>query len=142
MRSDLHQDSVNNIQSALANGWIRAACIISNATLPIFSRRVANLAGRCGLPHLSCHWPYPMKPSLKAFDTAAALIAPAGSDRSRIMMVGDQLGTDMAARRHGYKTLLVPTLEPIPWWKQWKHNKEDQIRRDLVVIFPCELRRG
>ncbi len=142
LRYDIRQDAVENIQSALVNGLIQAACIISNAAFSFMSHRVANLANRCGLPYLSCHLPYPMKPSQLAFDTAATLIAPVGFDRSRIMIVGDQLGTDMAAGRYGCKTMLVPTLEPIPWWKRRKHGKEDQIRREMVIVFPHELRRG
>lgn len=140
MRNDLRLDAVMNIRSAISQGWIDAACVVSNSGLWFMSRRVASLASQCGLPYLSCYWPHALKPSQLAFDTAAGLIAPEGFDPADVMMVGDQLGTDMLAILYGYRTLLVPTLHPIPWWKQRKHDKENRIRQDLDIKFPFEQR--
>ena len=139
---NLHQESVRNVRLSLGSQSLKGACIISNAGLWILSFRVKKIATICNLSYTACYWPRPRKPSLRAFDRGAGLIAPAGTERGNILVIGDQLNTDMAASKYGYATLLVPPQEPVPAWKRPKQEKEKKLRLQMGIYFPHELPRG
>ncbi len=134
---DVCQNAVRNIQTALWEGFIRAACIISNVGVWPLAHRVSAIATKYHLPHHACYWPWPMKPSVKAFEHASALIT-SDTDHHKFVIIGDQR-SDMEATKYGYRTILVPPLGTSTWWNSWKRKMEDDHRRRIGARFPHEL---
>lgn len=110
-------DSIQNLLGAKANNWLLDACLLSNCWLYLMSKRVETIARATGLKHHACWWPRPTKPHTRAFEEALSRMS--GSTTSNTVVIGDQFGTDMlGANRLGIRSIWVPPMHPIPFWKR------------------------
>lgn len=127
------QRVIDHLLAAQASGFITDICIFSNTGLACYVPRVRRIAARLNAKHMACYWPFPMKPSEKAFRSAMATI---GGNADNTVMIGDQLRKDiLGANRIGMMSILVETVPPIPFWKMRTHKKDALLCQKIGIKF-------
>ena len=133
-----HKESLAHLCSAVEDGFVRHVCLISNVGIWPLALRVYLIAKANGFASLSCFLPSSTKPNPRVYERAMNLLGlDAEEDRQRVLVVGDQLTTDIVfANRVGVRSALVPTMPPIPRFKKRKMHKEEALRDALNILFP------
>ncbi len=115
-----------HLQAAVAAGYIKGFCLLSNAIIPKKSRRarlkaIAEQAGTDKL-FLATIWTH-LKPHPNPYRKALALLG--NPNPSTVLMIGDQLFTDvLGANRLGIHSLMVEPLGEDPFYITWKRRRE------------------
>lgn len=115
------------ILAAQERGDIQGLAVVSNVVLPVaaWTNRVRLAADQLGSQHfVAAVWPR-LKPHPDPFEQGVALL---GSLPSQTVMVGDQIGKDMAAHWVGLYTILVEPIGLDPWFRQGKRRYEARVR--------------
>lgn len=134
---NLDEDVVSHILVARQNGWLEDCCIISNCAICFMAQRVEDIAKALNMKYHACIWPNSMKPEPPAFEAGMRLI---GGTVKNTIMVGNQIERDIP--QEGYlrdmNTYLVQTIGKIPWWKQGREKKQNEIMKQLKIGFPVK----
>ncbi len=132
---DVFEACIQNVLNARENGWLRNVCILSNAGLFMFARRVEVIAKRYDFQYHACCWPGLAKPHPEVFRMAMATI---GASRENTGVIGDQQNTDiLGANLAGFDlSILVPSLKPVPWWKKYGRQRDARRMRALGLSWP------
>lgn len=128
--------AVKNILLARHQELVLDVCICSNAWLYPFAKRVERIARACGFKCHACFWPRPAKPRHEAFEAAMATMP--GATKENTVVIGDQLNTDIrGANLAGIRSLWVPILGPVPWWKSRRVWSQTRMLRALGINMPA-----
>jgi predicted HAD superfamily phosphohydrolase YqeG len=137
MSYNLNENVVSHILEARQAGWLEDCCIISNCALWFLAQRVEDIAKALNMKWQAYYWPNFMKPEPPAFEAGMQLI---GGTVENTIMVGNQIERDIP--QEGYlrdmNTYLVQTIGKVPWWKQGREKKQNEIMKQLKISFPIK----
>lgn len=109
-------------------------CVFSNIGTPLLFPRLKSFANMISAGYYGGWFMTPMKPSPTSFEIAMGKI---GACPDNSAMIGDTIAKDvLGANWAGMISALVPTMEPIPWWKDLLMNKERNLLQELEIVFP------